>query len=71
MQLAYEAWMSNAKTALNIREQDEIRNQRNKKEEERKNEQLPGVERGRSTYTHAVIFTRLYHDWLEVENTIF
>ncbi|XP_070797869.1 piezo-type mechanosensitive ion channel component 2-like [Pituophis catenifer annectens] len=44
-QLAYEAWMSNAKSALNNREQDEIRSQRNKKEEERKNEQLPGVER--------------------------
>lgn len=54
-----------------MREQDEIRSQRNKKKEERKNEQLPGVERGRSPFTHAVIFTRLYHDWLEVENTIF
>ncbi|ETE71191.1 Piezo-type mechanosensitive ion channel component 2, partial [Ophiophagus hannah] len=44
-QLAYEAWMRNAKSALNMREQDEIRSERNKKEEERKNEQLPGIER--------------------------
>ncbi|XP_070604891.1 piezo-type mechanosensitive ion channel component 2-like [Erythrolamprus reginae] len=44
-QLVYEAWMSNAKSALNMRKQDEIRSQRNKKKEERENEQLPGVER--------------------------
>ncbi|XP_058032685.1 piezo-type mechanosensitive ion channel component 2-like [Ahaetulla prasina] len=47
-QLAYEAWINNAKSALNIREQDEIRSQRNKKEEERK-KRLPGVERANVT----------------------
>ncbi|KAG8131674.1 hypothetical protein E2320_009584 [Naja naja] len=44
-QLAYEAWMRNTKSALNMREQDEIKSERNKKEKERKYEQLPGIER--------------------------
>ncbi|KAM3841732.1 piezo-type mechanosensitive ion channel component 2-like [Vipera latastei] len=43
--LAYEAWMNNAKSALNMREQDEIKSQRNKKEERKNDEQLPGAER--------------------------
>ncbi|XP_015678166.1 piezo-type mechanosensitive ion channel component 2-like [Protobothrops mucrosquamatus] len=44
-QLAYEAWMRNAKSALNMREQDEIKSQKNKKEERKNDEQLPGAER--------------------------
>ncbi|XP_026520873.1 piezo-type mechanosensitive ion channel component 2-like [Notechis scutatus] len=45
-QLAYEASMRNTKSAQNMREQDEISSQKNTKEEERKNEQLPGIEKG-------------------------
>ncbi|XP_026553561.1 piezo-type mechanosensitive ion channel component 2-like [Pseudonaja textilis] len=44
-QLAYEASMRNTKSAQNMREQDEISSQKNTKEEERKNEQLPGIEK--------------------------